>query len=346
MKRKSLLSTGITLVACVLFSTTPAFALTTHGAWQGAYQTIYLPYNSSNSAAWQSGASMWKNNTNFQVTTSNIPNSNYYIADVNDSNATWDGLTTYTRTGYFITKAILQLNTYYTSASKYTASIKAGVTGHEVGHSLGLDHASLSQIAPSIMWTYTFNSDNTPSVRSLTPSAGDISDVNTLYFSSPTSYAQPTAESTSVTSNSILMSPSWAIYYKNEKELTDAADLVVKGKVVKEKGSKFLKGVYTTYQTNVDVEVKEVLKGDTSPNNNKTIEVSQMGGNDGLTNVIPEHTTFLKNNQEITLFLKKTGTNTYIPINEDDSIFINDSNNNKYKNIRTKIELNTSIFNQ
>ncbi|WP_185602319.1 hypothetical protein [Paenibacillus sp. 598K] len=257
-----------------------------------------------------------------------------YAYDINNSNENYDGLASWTVSGGYTTSASLWINQYYTSASKYTSSIKAGLTGHEIGHSLGLNHASIIQVLPTIMWPYTFNSDGTPSARKLTPGTGDISDTNSLYPTIPnfSSNVSPRADGTYVAA-------SWAIYYKDEKELYEAADMVIIGKVTNENGSKFKKGDYSTYKSYADVKVKEVLKGDNSYTG-KNIEISQMGGDDGSVKVIAEHSTHLKHNNNVILFLKRNSDNTYRPINEDDGIYIDKEGKGNYANIQSDKDMN------
>ncbi|MEK3795090.1 hypothetical protein MKX42_25415 [Paenibacillus sp. FSL R7-0204] len=73
----------------------------------------------------------------------------------------------------------------------------------------------------------------------------------------------------------------WSVYYEDDKELAEAADLVVQGVVKEDLGSNIGKeGTYYTYYTDVSLEVTKVIKGD--PNENrKIITISQMGGSDG-----------------------------------------------------------------
>lgn len=135
-----------------------------------------------------------------------------------------------------------------------------------------------------------------------------------------------TAEPNSVNSSSektIHLHPNWAVYYKDDNELADAADLVVQGIVKEDLGSNIdNKGAYYSYYTDVSLEVTKVIKGDPAENQ-KVIRVSQMGGSDGSVNVVSEGSTKLLKDQEVTLFLKRLNDERYIPINEDESIFVN-----------------------
>lgn len=328
-KRTLFLGFLLTILALVVSAAPTLATVTSFAKWASSSKTMTVSSNSNNTSAWSDGAAKWRNNTNFKVSTTLGSTSSYYAYDVNNSSVDWDGIASTSYSGGIISDSELRLNTYYTSQSKYTAAIKAGVTGHEVGHSLGLNHTSVVETS-SIMQPYTFNSNGTTS-RSLSPSSSDISVVNLLYGKS---LSNDTIHETMY--DGVYLSPSWAVYYKDEEELKNAADLVIKGKVTEELGSKYEKTEYHTYQTEVKVKVDEVLKGDKSQVNEDVI-VSQMGGADGEINVLSEHTTLLKKDYDVVLFLRKIDNNTYIPINEDDSVFVFDKN--EYKNVATGKEL-------
>ncbi|MNI53577.1 hypothetical protein D3C73_1084220 [compost metagenome] len=125
------------------------------------------------------------------------------------------------------------------------------------------------------------------------------------------------------------------MYYEDEAALTKAADLVVRGQVEGEIGSKFTKGDYYHYTTEVSVSVDEVIKGD--HNAEEPVVVSQMGGTDGEVTVFSEDSTSLKQDQEVVLFLRKNPDNTYRPINEDDGIFIGEAG--QFRNIQSRKSL-------
>lgn len=336
--KKSVFSTaalGAVLSVSLLFSSSVSAIAPTYAKWASRTKVIYA---SSGSIEWAAGAAKWKNATNFNVSTGGTDKS-YYAYTVNDSSVTWDGICSTTVNAGIITSATLKLNTYYTSQPKYTAAIINGVTGHEIGHSLGLEHTGIVETT-SIMNPYTFDSSNVP-VRALSPSSSDITATNSLY---PVLQSAATNASTGHHSaDGIYLSPSWAVYYEDVEALTKAADLVVKGTVSKEKGNTFkVKGEYQTYKKEVRLEVAEVLKGDISLLNS-SINVSQMGGSDGVVTVYGEHTTHLNKNQEVVLFLRKTEDNTYIPINEDDSIFIINQTG-EINNISTQKQLNINTL--
>lgn len=333
MKKPLFRAVTLGTLALIVSSTTVfASTVTTFSKWSSRTQTLTISTSSGNTSAWTSGASTVRNNTNYKVSTTLGATSNYYAFDTTNSSVTWDGLTGSTVTGGFITNSELRLNTYYTSASKYTAAIKAGVAAHEIGHSLGLNHSSVVETS-SFMHPYTFDSNNTP-VRPLTPSSDDISVINALYPALKSSVTTFSSKS-----DGVYLEPSWAVYYKDGDELTEAADVVVRGVINKESGSMFkTRGEYHTYTTISELKVNEVLKGNTQVDSN--IQIAQMGGTDGSVKVIGEHTSLLKKNQEVLLFLKKIDFNTYIPINEDDSIFVLE--NEKYKNIYNGSDLKIS----
>ncbi|MEK4515469.1 matrixin family metalloprotease [Paenibacillus sp. FSL H8-0122] len=308
----------------------------TNGKWPSRFNTLYINSNSINSP-WATGAAKWYNNTNFKVSTSVGVSSTYYAVNVFNSSVTWDGLTSKAVNNGILQSAILNLNTYYTSSSMFTNSILAGVTGHEVGHSLGLTHTSVVE-SSSIMHPYTFNSDGSLA-RALSPSSSDIDFVNGLYpaLAISSEEAESELEDTRYDSleDGVYIHPSWAVYYEDKEALTKAADLVVKGKVIGEAKSDFTKGDYLNYSTKVNIEIIDTLKGDDSPG--QIITISQMGGTDGQVTVFSESSTHLKDNQEAILFLRKINENTFIPLNEDDGIFIYELG--QFKNIKSNKEL-------
>ncbi|MGO4538764.1 matrixin family metalloprotease [Paenibacillus sp. 2TAB19] len=333
-KKRMLVSIAAVLtVVTLLVNSTPASAtVTSFGKWASRTKTMYVN-TSSATTPWAAGANKWKTNTNFNISTTLGTSSTYYAVNVNTSMATWDGLCTFTVDGGIISQATLNINTYYTSQSKYTSSIITAVAAHEVGHSLGLEHTSVVETT-SIMHPYTFNSNGT-TARALNPSANDISVVNGLYpLQSSFALDESSIESEAL-ADGVYVHPSWSVYYEDEASLTEAADLVVRGQVVKEKGSKYKKGDYKNYKTDVNVGVLEVLKGEYE--SDQPITLSQMGGTDGDVTVFSDMSTYLKKGQEVILFLRKMADGTYIPINEDDGIYVADSSS--YANIASSKKL-------
>ena len=330
-KKKKILtrSFSVLLGITLLVSSSPVSAtVTTFGKWSSRTQTMYAVTPASQTH-WSNGAAKWRINTNYNISVASGLHSTYYSQDVNKSDVDWDGLCTYTINNGIISKAILNLNTHYTSQSQYTNNIIAGLTGHEIGHSLGLEHTSVVETS-SIMHPYTFNS-NGSIARSLTPSASDKTVVNKLYplakkTANGVDFGQSTKEIT------IHLEPSWAVYYEDEAALTKAADLVVRGTVTDTMGNKAAKGNYSNYNTLVNIQIKDVIKG--TENTGESILISQMGGTDGNIDVLSDHSTHLKQEQEVLLFLRKSKDGTFRPINEDDSIFLLKAG--EYQNIATQ----------
>lgn len=329
MKRLVFVSALLFSVFTLLLSTNFASAAPTSFArWASATQTILVSNYSSNYSAWSTGATKWKNSTNFKVSTIvGSHTSNYYAYDVYDSNVDWDGIAKTTHGNGVITKSVLNFNTYYTSKSNYTASIKAGLAGHEIGHSLGLNHVSVVEISTnSIMYPYTFKSNGSPA-RALSPTSADITVVNNLYRKSIGSILSTSKE------DGIYLTPSWSVYYEDEIALEKAADLVVRAKVMDNLGSHIDKNKIQPYTTQHILEIQDVIKGDIKE---EKIVLSQMGGSDGVTNVFGEHTTLLTVNDEIIVFLKESEDGSYRPINEDDGIYVYKDHKGKFVNIRSK----------
>ncbi|URN94627.1 MAG: matrixin family metalloprotease [Candidatus Pristimantibacillus lignocellulolyticus] len=334
--RKKKIVTGsisVLLGLTLLVTSSPVSAtVTTFGKWSSRTQTMYAVTTASQTH-WSNGAAKWKNNTTYNISVASGLNSTYYSLDVNKSDVDWDGLCTFTVNNGIISKAILNLNTHYTSQSKYTSSIIAGVTGHEIGHSLGLEHTSVVETS-SIMHPYTFN-DNGTLARALSPSTSDKTVVNNLY---PLSKLAENRVNLELSSEDIVihLEPSWAVYYEDEAALTKAADLVIRGTVTDTLGNQAAKGNYSNYNTLVNIEVSEVIKGSEIVGDN--ITVSQMGGTDGKVDVYSDSSTHLEEKQEVLLFLRQSNDGTFRPINEDDSIYV--LKDGAFNNIATEQVLN------
>lgn len=144
--------------------------------------------------------------------------------------------------------------------------------------------------------------------------------------------------------NIVYLSPSWAVRYEDEQALMKAADLVVIGTVAQEAGSKFSKGNYMSYTTEVTLEINKVYKG--GKVSGDVITIAQMGGFDGEVLVIADHTTLLKEQQQTVLFLRHfsdgSSDGVYKAINEDDGIFVLE--NGIYKNISSGKQLNQQLL--
>ncbi|WP_213516033.1 matrixin family metalloprotease [Paenibacillus montaniterrae] len=330
---------AVLLGISLLVQASATAAVPTSGKWASRVQTMYT-VSSASHTHWSNGAAKWRNHSNFKLSTATGAagaNYNYYSLDVSRSDVDWDGLCTRTLDNGFIVKAVLNLNKHYTSDSKYTSSILAGLTGHELGHSLGLQHASVAETS-SIMHPYTFNSNGTPA-RALSPSSSDIAVVNSLYPVTKT--AAPLSHSDAAAGSRVVhIEPSWAVYYGDEQALMKAADLVVKGKVSKEIGSTFAKGIYTDYNTEIKLQIADVLKGEKAPG--EQITVSQMGGFDGDVKVVAKHSTHLQEQQEAILFLRQSSDGTYRPINEDDGIYLLEQGS--YTNLGSGKTLNKKLI--
>ncbi|MEK3795091.1 matrixin family metalloprotease [Paenibacillus sp. FSL R7-0204] len=123
----------------------------------------------------------WYNNTNFKLSSILGSVSNYFATDAFVEGVQWDGVTysTILDPSGTIIKAEVYLNTWAFTQRSYSAAQKAAVAAHELGHSLGLNEASVVE-SSSIMWPYSFNSSG-QFVKVLNPSSTDISVVNSHY---------------------------------------------------------------------------------------------------------------------------------------------------------------------
>lgn len=335
-KRVATSSIAIMLGAALLVDSMPVSAApTTFGKWSNRVQAM-SSVSATSLTHWTNGAAKW-NSTNYKLSVVSGMNSTYYAIDVNNPNVDWDGYCTYTLSNGVITKAVLNLNTHYTSQSKYTSSIVAGLAGHEIGHSLGLEHTSVIETT-SIMHPYTFNSSGS-TLRALSPSSTDKATVNSLYPLAKLAASRANLESLD-DAKVIYAAPSWSVYYEDEHALAEAADLVVRGTVSSELGSQFVKGNYKDYKTLVHINVAEVIKGDQQKADNITL--AQIGGTDGDVTVVSEHATHLKQKQEVVLFLRQSNDGTYRAINENDGIYLLEDG--AYQNLTTnKVLSDTKI---
>ncbi|WP_018756334.1 hypothetical protein [Paenibacillus terrigena] len=139
----------------------------------------------------------------------------------------------------------------------------------------------------------------------------------------------------------LYLNPSWPVFYKDENELEAAADLVIRGKVAYRVNNSFVENNISTYLTNTQVIILDVIKEDSSPVND-TIIVSQMGGTFGNLHVVSAATVLLTENQEVVLFLHKTSEGVYRPINEDDGVYVKAGD--VFQNIATKSILRTDYY--
>lgn len=72
----------------------------------------------------------------------------------------------------------IYLNSTLMSSSRYTDAIKQGVTAHEMGHAFGLKHYIYYDYARSLLYPYTFSTNN---LRSLVVTAEDNEAINAKY---------------------------------------------------------------------------------------------------------------------------------------------------------------------
>ncbi|WP_152394890.1 hypothetical protein [Paenibacillus guangzhouensis] len=138
----------------------------------------------------------------------------------------------------------------------------------------------------------------------------------------------------------LTLEPSWSVFYRDETELEAAADLVIRGKAAHRVNSPYVEGNLSTYHTNTQVIVLDVIKTDDMPIYDDAIIVSQMGGTFGKLHVVSSATTLLTENQEVVLFLRRISDGVYRPINEDDSIYV--KTGDTFLNIATKSLLRES----
>ncbi|MFD0620549.1 hypothetical protein ACFQZR_24090 [Paenibacillus sp. GCM10027629] len=159
----------------------------------------------------------------------------------------------------------------------------------------------------------------------------------------PHSTASSEASTTSIIKEieTLYLNPSWSVFYKDENALEAAADLVIRGKAAYRVNDTFVEGDISTYHTNSQVMILDVIKADSNPIND-TIMVSQMGGTFGNLHVVSAATTLLTEDQEVVLFLRRTSEGVYRPINEDDGVYVKAGD--VFQNIATKSILRTDYY--
>ncbi|MEK3917205.1 matrixin family metalloprotease [Paenibacillus sp. FSL H7-0331] len=340
MKKKFLViatSLGLALsVVNVAYADTPTF----YYKFNNRYVTYYNDgSNNAYKGFWTTGASRWTNNSVMSLVTGYT--NDFRAGNTENSGATWDGIcyTDYNWITGTINNTRSWLNTHFTAQSRYTTSIINGIATHELGHSFGLAH---NDSEASVMLSYTFYSDLTTLARTYdSPTPSDtialknkydgvphgLSLTEKLNDSEPKTNKEKLKELNIKNPNNkehvVVVTPSWAVKYTSLKDLAESADLVVKGTVSKNKGTNVKKiKDFDAVTTSTDIEIKSILKGDNELNK-KNIVVKQLGGENESTLYFSEHTTPLQEKQEVILFLKKSDNNTYILINENDSLFVN-----------------------
>ncbi|UKS26611.1 matrixin family metalloprotease [Paenibacillus sp. HWE-109] len=287
---------------------------------------------------WFTGATRWTNDPQSTITVQTGYRYDFRAGNTENSSATWDGIcyTNYNWLTGNISSTRAWVNTYFTTQSRYTIPIISAIATHELGHAVGLGH---NDTEASVMLSYTFYSNGTLARTYEYPTPADLHSVNNKYDGYPygTSLTAKNGESTSEKKgvpslekvknpknkeNVVIIEPSWAYKYDSLKDLADSADLVIEGTVKKKDNMKTTsKKELTEYSTGSSLEIKKILKGDPTLEK-KDIVVNQLGGESENTLYYSHHTTQLQDNQNVIIFLKKIGENNYIPINEDDSIFV------------------------
>lgn len=278
---------------------------------------------------WNTAASNWSSASSIITVTDTGGEDDFRVGNKYDSSVTWDGITYYSSDSYntFFTKVRCYVNTYYTTQDKYTTSIINGITTHELGHGLGLGHNNSTS---SVMYPYTFNSDGSLARIHNTPQSDDISAINKLYMLIANNNKSRIDSSKE---QHIILDPSWAIKYKDIKDMAKDSDLIVEGEITKELGTKYpFKGDYLNYHMEANLKVNKILKGVNSATI-KNIVIGQLGGYDDQTQVISNNVTPLKNGDRVILFLKKGSDNIYYPINENDGIFAKVNLSDTYINL-------------
>lgn len=294
-------------------------------------------------------------------------NSKFTAGNKSDSGVTWDGRAEWTFsiiTGHYSTMKTW-VNTYYTTQSQYKTTNVEGIATHEFGHALGLDHAPFGN--PTVMTPNTFERNSSGTLidgrPNKSPTSWDINTINVLYdnnFAKSQSdeplldIPENVLQKAQTTQKDLKINHySWAIGYSTIEARAYDADLIVSG-VVKNKLSPFIKNDGETEEAffQSEIAIENVFKGDVSKG--ELITLRQIGGETETAIIYHENTTELREGTEVILYLKKIDNNVYIPINEDESIFIKQdgnsfkTDNSSFKNLYdnqlvTLDEVSTSI---
>jgi hypothetical protein len=147
--------------------------------WPDPGNLTYWNYSSGNDyTAWQSAFGDWNATPTPVVMTKNSVRGNEDIGgySVTNSGVKWDGLTIYTHSGTTFVYAESQLNDFFTDG--YVANKRRSVTGHEIGHALGLGHQS----GQDLMNPATCGAASRYCAWGIyTPRSDDINGINTIY---------------------------------------------------------------------------------------------------------------------------------------------------------------------
>ncbi|MDR6715501.1 matrixin family metalloprotease [Paenibacillus sp. 2003] len=330
--KKALLLCGL---AGMLFSNLQAYATPVTGYSWGSRNITYQNNGTNNvyTNIWTHARDEWNLSTDVFLKAGT--NSKFTAGNKSDSSVTWDGFAQWTTsiiTGNYSTMKTW-VNTYYTAQSHYTTDHVKGIATHEFGHALGLDHAPFGN--PTVMTPNTFERNSSGTLidgrPNKSPTSWDINTINAIYnynFASVQSdepvldVPDNILEKAQTTQKDLKINHySWAIGYSTLEARAHDADVIVSG-IVKNKLSPLIKNDGETeeafYQSEVVIEnvIKgEVLEGD-------LINLRQIGGETDTSIIYHEHSTELEEGTEVLLYLKKIDDNVFIPINEDESIFI------------------------
>ncbi len=150
--------------------TAPAQAYNLTGAkWSSGNIPVQISATYSGTAsAWLNSIDAW-NYTDVNMTRP-VGNQPFQMYDVNFSDVTWDGLTTWSPATGTLQSVGSELNYYYTK--NYAATTTQGVAAHEIGHGLGLAHRS---------GCYLMNPYTSERCGIYNPTADEVAGVNALY---------------------------------------------------------------------------------------------------------------------------------------------------------------------
>ncbi|MFJ2045826.1 MULTISPECIES: matrixin family metalloprotease [unclassified Paenibacillus] len=330
--KKALLICGL---GGLLFSNIQAYATPVTGYSWGSRNITYQNNGSNNFYIniWTNARDEWNLSTDVFLKAGT--NSKFTAGNKSDSGVTWDGLAEWTFsiiTGNYSTMKTW-VNTYYTTQSHYNTDNVEGIATHEFGHALGLDHAPYGN--PTVMTPNTFERKSSGTLvdgrPNKSPTSWDINTVNVLYDNNfaKAQNQEPVLDvpenilqKAQITQKDLKINHySWAIGYSTLEARAYDADLIVSG-IVKNKLSPLIKNDGETEEAfhQSEVAIENVIKGEGSKGD--TIILRQIGGETDTSIIYHENSTELQEGTEVLMYLKKIDDNVYIPINEDESIFI------------------------